>query len=152
MHLSVHNGINSSPCFKSSAHNCAAELTRRAVSIFCLYHVVLGSRSFLSFFFFFLYPKCLKVLRAGEQSADLFLLCSVWVSSASDWSWDKHMSYISSGSAEAGFNFLVLTPPPPSIKVNLCNWINIFDLERSSSKSRSQTTRLLLKETSIEHW
>lgn len=43
MHLSVHKGINSSPSLNSSIYNYAAEHTRRAVSIFCLNHVVLGS-------------------------------------------------------------------------------------------------------------
>lgn len=60
--------IKSCPCFSSSAYNCAAILTKRAVSIFCLYHV---------------YQSCIGMLETLH--AGLFLLCSLSITLASDW-------------------------------------------------------------------
>lgn len=81
-HFSVQKWIHSCLHFNSNTQNLTAESTHRAVSIFCLYHVVLGS--YLVFFSSNVSTKCLR------RERRIFLLCSFWVSSVSDRSWDKH--------------------------------------------------------------
>ena len=68
---------------------------RKRVCFHFLYHVVLGSCLFSS-------SDAWKYCGQENRVQVFFLLRSLWVRPASDWSRDKHLSYISSGFAEAG--------------------------------------------------
>lgn len=80
-----------------------------------------------------------------------FLLRSLGVSPASDWSRDKHMSYISSGFAAAGSYFCFVLALPLRIKVNQSNWINIFDSNDCLPKQDAKQPLPLLKGSFLQH-
>lgn len=117
---------------------------RKRVCFHFLYHVVLGSCLFSS-------SDAWKYCGQENRVQVFFLLRSLGVSPASDWSRDKHMSYISSGFAAAGSYFFFVLALPLRIKVNQSNWINIFDSNDCLPKQDTKQPLPLLKGSFLQH-
>lgn len=144
----MHKEIISCPHFSLNTQHHAAKPTRRAVSISlpvpCVFRKVA----------YFL-AKCLKALRAGRQA-------SKWKREKVFFSFRFELAQPAIG---AEINIWATFPlglqrllfnlcfgSPLTMKENLSNWINIFDRDRLSSTTSSQTIGLLLKESFLEHW